>query len=122
MSMKAGDMTEIGRVGDLKDGEMKMVVVRGREILLAMAGGQYYAADNRCPHMGGNLSKGRLQGTFVTCPRHGSQYDLKDGLVIRWTNWPAALLALDQYRSQRRPLQVYPVAVDGYSIKAELPV
>jgi 3-phenylpropionate/trans-cinnamate dioxygenase ferredoxin component len=120
MSTMVGDFTQAGKVGDLKPGEMKMVMVAKKEILLALVGDQYYAADNRCPHMGGNLYQGKLEGSIVTCPRHGSQYDLKDGHVVRWTTWPAALLALDRFRSQRRPLPVYPVKVEDDKIKIKI--
>jgi 3-phenylpropionate/trans-cinnamate dioxygenase ferredoxin subunit len=116
MSTIAADRVEIAKVGDLKPGEMKMVMAKKREILLARVDDAYYAADNRCKHMGGNLSKGKLEGTVVTCPLHGSQYDLKDGHVVRWTTWPGVLLALDRVRSQRRPLQVYPLMVEGDKI------
>ncbi len=120
MSQITANEIEIARVGDLKPGEMKMVPVRGKEILLARVGDVYYAANNRCPHMGGNLSQGTLQGTIVTCPRHSSQFDLKDGHVVRWTTWPSALVAVDQLRSHTRPLPVYPVIADGDKIKIRL--
>jgi 3-phenylpropionate/trans-cinnamate dioxygenase ferredoxin component len=120
MSTVVSDFVEVARLGEIKPGEMMMFLIHGREILLAMVGDQYYAADNRCRHMGGNLSKGKLEGTIVTCPRHGSQYDLKDGHVVRWTTWPAALLALDQFRSQRRPLPVFPVKIEGDRIKVKI--
>lgn len=109
-------LKQIGTTGDLKPGEMKMVKVGKREILVARVGDEFYAADNRCRHMGGNLSHGKLDGSIVTCPLHGSQYDLKDGRVVRWTTWPDALLALDKFRSRRRPLPVYPVKLDGDKI------
>jgi 3-phenylpropionate/trans-cinnamate dioxygenase ferredoxin component len=112
--------TEIGKVADLKSGQMKMVLVQGKEILLARAGDIFYAADNRCRHMGGRLSKGKLEGTIVTCPLHGSQYDLKDGQVVRWTNWPSALAAIDQMRSRKRPLSVYQVIIEGDVLKIRL--
>jgi 3-phenylpropionate/trans-cinnamate dioxygenase ferredoxin component len=120
MSAVTSNLVELSRVGSLKPGEMKMVLVQGKEILLAWDGAQYYAADNRCPHMGGNLSHGKLDGTVVTCPRHGSQFDLKDGQVIRWTTWPSALLAIDQVRSHKRPLPIYPVVVEGDKIFIKL--
>jgi 3-phenylpropionate/trans-cinnamate dioxygenase ferredoxin component len=111
---------EIGKTGDLKAGEMKMVQVQGRELLLARVDDQFYAAENRCRHMGGNLSRGKLEGTIVTCPLHGSQYDLKDGHVVRWTNWPAPLLAVDQFRSRNRPLPVYSITIEGDRILVNL--
>jgi 3-phenylpropionate/trans-cinnamate dioxygenase ferredoxin component len=116
MSTAAANPVEIGKVGELKPGEMKMFLVRGREILLARVDDNYYAANNRCPHMGGNLSHGKLEGTIVTCPRHQSQFDLKDGHVVRWTIWPAPLVAVDRLRSRTRPLWVYPVIIEDNKI------
>jgi 3-phenylpropionate/trans-cinnamate dioxygenase ferredoxin component len=110
----------VGRVSELQPGQMRMVKVRNREILLAKVGDKYYAAENRCRHMGGNLSKGKLSGTIVTCPLHGSQYDLTDGHIVRWTNWPKSLLALDQIRSKKRPLPVFPVRIQGDSIEIKV--
>lgn len=72
---------------DVPDGSLRKRAIDGREILLAKAGERYYAADNRCPHMGGDLSQGTLEGTIVTCPSHHSQFDLRDGHVLRWTDW-----------------------------------
>ena len=63
---------------------MRAVSAEGREILLARVGDKYYAVDGRCPHMKGDLSQGKLEGTVVTCPRHGSQFDISNGRVVRW--------------------------------------
>lgn len=120
MSTLAANPTEIGQVGDLKSGEMKKVNKMGHELLLARVGDTFYAAENRCRHMGGNLSAGKLEGTIVTCPLHGSQYDLQDGHVVRWTTWPGALVAIDQIRSRKRPLPVYPVTIDAGKIMIKL--
>jgi 3-phenylpropionate/trans-cinnamate dioxygenase ferredoxin component len=120
MGQSTATEVEIASVGDLKPGEMEMIPVQGKEILLARVGDVYFAADNRCPHMGGNLSQGKLAGTIVTCPRHGSQFDLKDGHVVRWTTWPSALTAVDQLRSRTRSLHVYTVITEDDKIKLRL--
>jgi len=75
---------EVAKIEELKSGTMKKVIAEGREILLARVGDKYYAADNQCPHMKGDLSQGKLEGTIVTCPVHGSQFDIIDGQVVRW--------------------------------------
>ncbi|MFC1986927.1 Rieske (2Fe-2S) protein [Chloroflexota bacterium] len=49
-----GESTEVSQVNELKDGTMKIVVVQGQQVLLARVGDKYYAASNRCPHMGGD--------------------------------------------------------------------
>ena len=76
--------TEVAKIDELEDGAMRAVSAAGRAILLARVGDKYYAVDNLCPHMKGNLSQGRLEGTVVTCPLHGSQFDISNGRVVRW--------------------------------------
>ena len=110
----------LGKIGELEPGRMKAVSVSGREIMLARVGDRYYAADKRCPHMGGNLSLGRLEGTIVTCPRHGSQFDLTDGRVVRWTTFTGLALAIGKLIRPPRPLRTYPVTVKGGDIVAEI--
>ena len=39
----------------------------------------YTAIDNRCPHQGGPLGEGQLDGDWVICPWHGYEYDPKTG-------------------------------------------
>ena len=75
---------EVAKVDGLKSGTMRKVFAEGHEILLATVGDKYYATDNQCPHMKGDLSQGKLEGTIVTCPVHGSQFYVSDGQVVRW--------------------------------------
>ena len=49
-----GDFVQVAKIGELSDGTMKEVKAQGREFLLAMVGDKYYAANGRCPHMGGH--------------------------------------------------------------------
>jgi nitrite reductase/ring-hydroxylating ferredoxin subunit len=51
-------------------------------------GGAIYALDDTCVHAGCSLSGGKLDGSSVICPCHGSQYDLQTGSVI---NGPATM-------------------------------
>lgn len=41
--------------------------------------GELYACADVCPHQGATLSQGELQAGIVTCPRHGSQFDVRSG-------------------------------------------
>jgi nitrite reductase/ring-hydroxylating ferredoxin subunit len=68
----------------LGDGQMTEVQVDGTAVLLARADGAYYAASALCPHMGAHLAQGRLDGFVVTCPRHGSRFDLRSGHNQEW--------------------------------------
>jgi 3-phenylpropionate/trans-cinnamate dioxygenase ferredoxin subunit len=61
---------------------MKAIRFEEKEILVANVNGSYYAIGNRCTHAGGDLSKGTLNGTTVTCPKHGAKFDITTGKVV----------------------------------------
>ena len=46
-------------------------------------GGKIFAAADRCPHAGARLSEGSLERTTITCPLHGSQFDVCTGERLR---------------------------------------
>ncbi len=101
------ELVEVLKKNELDDGTMKSVNVVGHEILIARVGDKYYAVDNRCPHMGGKLSKGKLDGTVVTCPLHGSQFDLRNGQVIRWTSFTGFISKVNKLIKSPRPVTTY---------------
>lgn len=111
---------EAGKTGEFQDGTKKKVLVGGREILLARVGDKYYAVDNRCPHMGGELAAGQLEGTVVTCPRHGSQFDITDGHNVRWLKGSGLSSAVGKVLKSPRPVPTYHVRVDGDIISVEV--
>lgn len=51
--------------------------------LLATVEGRLIRAPRRCPHRGGPLEKGLLQGAFLRCPWHGATFDLRSGVCLR---------------------------------------
>jgi 3-phenylpropionate/trans-cinnamate dioxygenase ferredoxin subunit len=111
---------KVGKTTELADGGTKGVVVQGHEILIARAGDLYFAAADRCPHMGARLSSGSFEGTVVTCPRHGSQFDLRDGRVVRWLKAGGAVSLVGRLLKSPRPLTTYPVRLEGDSILVEI--
>ena len=98
-----GNLVEVAKTGEFKNGTMRTVVVEGQEIFIAKVGDMYYATDNRCTHMGEKLSLGKLEGTVVTCPRHGSQFDLRDGSVVRWLKGSGLISVLGKVMKSPRP-------------------
>ena len=97
---------------ELADGQMVGVEVDGHKLLIAHVGDAFYASDAHCPHLHANLTKGTLEGTIVTCPLHGSQFDLRDGSVVRWTKWHGAAKSMAELTRHPRPLRVYEVTVE----------
>lgn len=113
------EFREVARTDELKSGAMKAAVVAGQEILLARVGDRFYAAERLCPHMKGDLSKGQLAETVVTCPRHGSQFDLSNGRVVRWTGG-GVLSKVGTVFKASRDLVVYKVKVEDGRVLVEL--
>ena len=73
----------VAQVGEIAEGTKKKVTAGDKAILLANVQGTLHAMDDRCPHMGGSLSQGILEGDHITCPRHGATFDLKTGKALK---------------------------------------
>ena len=114
------EFVRVAKASELSEGAMKEVEAQGREFLLAKVGGKYYAANAFCPHMGGRLAQGKLNGLVVTCPRHGSRFELSDGHVVRWLKGSGLLFAIGKALKHPRPLDVYEAKVEGDSIMLKI--
>jgi len=99
---------------ELPPNKMVMVVVGGKEVLLANVDGSYFAIANKCTHAGGSLAKGVLNGSIVTCPRHGAQFDVKTGKAVG-----GAKIAF--IKMQVKDEESYMVKVEGTTILVGLP-
>jgi nitrite reductase/ring-hydroxylating ferredoxin subunit len=96
----------IGRVGDVPAGQGQVVDADGRALAVFNVGGTCYAIDNACPHRGGPLGEGDLDGTSVACPWHAWRWDVTTGASV---NNPAVRVAS------------FPVTVERDQVFVELP-
>jgi 3-phenylpropionate/trans-cinnamate dioxygenase ferredoxin subunit len=85
----------VGRTSDIAEGERLLMEIDGRPIGVYHIKGQFYALLDRCPHLGGPLCKGQVVSevsssvpgdikfdaskTYVTCPWHNWEFDIKTG-------------------------------------------
>jgi nitrite reductase/ring-hydroxylating ferredoxin subunit len=85
----------VAPVRDIPPGGRKVVTVNGRAIVVFNVGGEFFALNDRCPHKGGTLSKGRLtgllessepgsycytrRGEIIRCPWHSWEFDIRTG-------------------------------------------
>ncbi len=102
-----GELLKVAETSQLPPGVAICVDVKGRRIALFNVDGSYYAIDDTCPHSGGPLSEGDVEGRQIVCPWHGATFDLADGSVLA----PPADENVVSYR----------VEVDGDDIKVEIP-
>jgi 3-phenylpropionate/trans-cinnamate dioxygenase ferredoxin subunit len=110
------EFVEVASVKDFQPGTLKMAKIGEHEYLLVRLQDKYYAYDNRCPHLGGNLSAGKLDGNILTCPRHHSQFDITDGHNVRWTDWTGLQLGIAKLFKSPRSLHSYELKIEGEKI------
>jgi len=90
----------------LSSGTIKQFYIRDCEVLLMNINHKFFCLDARCTHAGAPLEEGQLDGEVLTCPWHGSQFQVTDGKVIKG---PA-----------EKRLKTYPVNVKDDSVFIEL--
>lgn len=77
-----GKYVKVGRVEAIPSGTAKMVKVEGKPIAIFNLDGKFYATDDACPHEGGPLSDGLIEGENVTCPWHGATFHIVSGKTL----------------------------------------
>lgn len=99
----------VGPLDMLADGQMQRVDVDGKVVLLARVQGTIYATQARCPHLRALLTRGTLEGAVVTCPAHGSRFDVTTGACIAWVEGlPGLARKAAQAVSKPEDLATYP--------------
>ena len=72
------------KMGDLKENAGSKFVINGNEILVVKSGNSVYAVEPICPHLGSDLSRGRVNcdAKTVKCPLHGAVFDIASGTCL----------------------------------------
>ena len=105
---------KIAETDMIAPGEKKDFPLNGKTVLLANVDGAFYALNNKCPHMGGSLTDGTLEGATITCPRHGAKFDVRTGKNLNSAKIAFVQMKVDDAGS-------FPVKVEGKDILVEIP-
>jgi nitrite reductase/ring-hydroxylating ferredoxin subunit len=100
------EFVTVATIHDVSAGEMVAFDVGGTKVAVANVEGTFHAFDDICTHQQCSLAEGDLDGTTVTCPCHGSQFDVTTGAVLA----PPAV----------RPVRSYRVRVAGDALQVSL--
>ncbi len=93
----------VAKIGEIKQGERKIVNIDGTLIALFNLGDKYYAIENVCPHQAGPVGEGEISnGDIITCPLHEWMFNIKTGVS---SDFPGI------------SVKTFPVKVDGNEIK-----
>ena len=104
---KSMPLVKVGALKLLPPGSATQLEMNdGSAVAVCNVAGDLYAIDGICPHSGGPLGHGALDGAILTCPFHGWEFDCRTGTM------PGDDLKLQA---------TYPVKVEDGEIFVELP-
>lgn len=95
------EFVKVATTSEIPPGSGKTVEIGAKPIAVFNCEGTFYAIDDTCPHQGGPLGEGEVEGTVVTCPWHEWRYDVRTGVNTDDPNCKVT---------------AYPVKVDGDDI------
>ncbi len=96
----------VAKLKDIKAGEPFCAEVEGKSLAIYKVGDNYFATTGVCTHAGGPLCQGELNEGVVTCPWHGSRFEVDSGKVV---HGPA-----------QGPIKTYKTKINGDTLEANL--
>lgn len=76
------DFFEIAPVDELPNGERMFVDIGDAPVVIFNIAGQYFATGDVCSHDDGPVGDGELEGFNIICPRHGAEFDARNGKAV----------------------------------------
>ncbi|HWZ50598.1 MAG TPA: Rieske 2Fe-2S domain-containing protein [Granulicella sp.] len=86
-------------------GKVMEAQAEGVAVCLANLNGELSALDNQCPHRGGPLGQGWIEGEAVVCPWHSWSFNVKTGQA--------------EYPEQER-VAVFPLKVENGAVLIDI--
>ena len=110
MTADSSDYADLCGADDLPSGATRTAALGGFALLICRTGDEYFAVENKCPHTGALLTRGRIRGDSIVCPVHGARFLLRDGRHLT----PPATSGLRTFATRVRAgrVQVLPVPID----------
>jgi len=78
---RAKEYTALMPAGELAEATPTKATFGTTALVVVRRGDVVYALKETCSHAGGPLSEGKLNGDYIECPWHASQFRLSDGAV-----------------------------------------
>jgi 3-phenylpropionate/trans-cinnamate dioxygenase ferredoxin subunit len=101
------EFIEIAPASELPNGERLFVDLGDKPIVILNIAGKLFAIGDVCSHDDGPLGDGMIEGNNIVCPRHGGEFDVRDGKAVQM---PAVV-----------DIPAYPVRVVDGMIQVGLP-
>lgn len=106
---------KIGTVNEFLPGKLRVVRADGVMVVVNHTKSGFCAVENRCPHLGLPLGSGKVEGNVITCPFHGSKFNMSTGENLDWVTslagaklpgWTRKLMMMGKEPTRIRTFQV----------------
>ncbi|MFN3490641.1 MAG: Rieske (2Fe-2S) protein [Anaerolineales bacterium] len=77
------EFIEIAPASELPNGERLFVDLGDKPIVILNIAGKLFAIGDICTHDDGPLGDGMIEGNNIVCPRHGGEFDVRDGKAVQ---------------------------------------
>lgn len=110
---------KVAHRNSLTEGKGLCVKAGTTKIVLILSGEAVHAIENRCPHLGVPIGRGKIVGTEIVCPFHGSRFDIRTGENTDWVSaiggmkipdWTSSMLS---FGKKPQPIRRFPVSIEG---------
>ena len=108
-------MHRVASSEEILSGKMFSATIDGTKILLSRVDGEVKGVIDKCTHLGMPMRKGKFDGRVITCPFHGSTFDIATGENLDWVNgvmgmkmpkWACKLIELGKHPAPLTTLDV----------------
>jgi nitrite reductase (NADH) small subunit len=73
---------DLGPVESIPDQSLQGRLIQGVRLCVGRSGDSRFAIDDTCPHAGGSLSEGLVDGDLVICPLHAWGFETETGACL----------------------------------------
>jgi nitrite reductase/ring-hydroxylating ferredoxin subunit len=118
--------TRVADFDTMPDGKAHCVKTCGVSLVLIRQGDSVRALENKCPHIGLPIGKGKIENGEIVCPFHGSRFSIETGENTDWVSavagmkipvWTRGLLA---FGKKPQPVRTFAAHVEDGGVFVEL--
>jgi nitrite reductase (NADH) small subunit len=73
-------LLKVSAIDELPSGAIKEIEAGETSYAVCNVEGKLHCVEGICPHAGGPLGQGTLNGNYIVCPWHGFEFDCRTGL------------------------------------------
>lgn len=104
------EFVKVATVDEVKPGTRKLIEFETVTVALFNINGQYYCIEDVCTHDGGPVAEGELTDHAIECPRHGAEFDVRDGRALSMP----AVVPVPTYEVRVEEEEIYIASPDAW--------